>query len=64
LKKELATELGSPAMGNVTGPLPWIGVKSNEPEWKKMSCLKYFKGSGKARGRHFNKIFMFRHRKN
>ena len=43
----MATELGSPAMGNVTGPLPWKGVKSGEPEWKKCLALNTLKEVGK-----------------
>ena len=34
-------------MGNVTGPLPWKGVKSGEPEWKKCLALNTLKEVGK-----------------
>jgi len=34
-------------MGNVTGPLPWKGVKSSEPEWKKCLALNTLKEVGK-----------------
>ena len=35
LKKDIAKDLGTPAMANVTGPIGWKGPKADEPNWQK-----------------------------